>query len=165
MLNNVYLGIGSNTGNRLINLNKAVRETAFLKNFSLLARSKIYETEPWGFINQNKFLNCIICGIYRGTPHNLYKDIKRIEKLIGRSPAQKWGPREIDIDILFFDNKIINLKSLKIPHPFIEKRNFVLKPLFDMNPGLIHPVLKKNTVFLYRNSVDKSKVKIYRSNN
>lgn len=163
MLTYVYLGFGSNKGKRLNNLKKAIREIAFLKNFSLLAKTAVYETEPWGFINQNKFLNCIICGIYMGKPNDLYHEIKQIEKIIGRTSTQKWGPREIDVDILFFADKIINSKSLKIPHPFIEKRNFVLKPLMELNPFLIHPVTKKKIAFIYNNSADRLKVKLYKN--
>jgi 2-amino-4-hydroxy-6-hydroxymethyldihydropteridine diphosphokinase len=162
MLTNVYLGLGSNKGRRLGNLKKAIREISFLEKFSLIAKSEIYETEPWGFINQNKFLNCIICGIYRGKPQDLYNDLNFVEKLTGRTSAKKWGPREIDIDILFCGDKIINTGYLKVPHPYIEKRNFVLKPLSDMNPCLIHPVFKKNVGFLYSNSADKLKVKIFK---
>lgn len=133
----VYIGLGSNLGDRVGNLEKACR---FL---DCSEKSKICETEPFGVKNQPKFLNTV-CAIETDlTPQDLLSHVKKIERKLGRRKRAKWGPREIDIDILFYGDEIIDEPDLKIPHPGIPERRFVLEPLFKIAPDFIHPVLKK----------------------
>lgn len=157
----VVLSLGSNFGNRLANLRKCVKLISFLAGFDLLAASGIYETKPWGYKKQRKFLNCVIAGLYKGSVNKLFRDLENIEKECGRIERGKWMPREIDIDILFYGTKIINKKNLTIPHPELQNRKFVLKPLAVILPGLVHPVLNKNISYLLKYTKDTSAVMEY----
>ena len=162
MINKVVLGFGSNLGNRLRNLKAAVKEVSLTKGIDFLALSSIYETEPWGYMPQNVFLNCAGIFLCRANPLELIKIIKNIEKKLGRHNREKWRPREIDIDILFYESRIFKNKQLVIPHPLMHQRNFVLKPLVELMPGVIHPKLKKSISSLYLNSKDKGKVSLFK---
>jgi 2-amino-4-hydroxy-6-hydroxymethyldihydropteridine diphosphokinase len=161
MLQTVVLGLGSNAGNRFLNIKKTVNLLHFSKQIDIIALSNIYETEPWGFKNQNNFLNCVIVILCRCTPGALLKKLKDIEKLAGRIKREKWKEREIDIDILFFGSEIYKSGRLKIPHPQLHNRNFVLKPAAELMPGFIHPELKKTMLELLKSSRDTGKIKIY----
>jgi 2-amino-4-hydroxy-6-hydroxymethyldihydropteridine diphosphokinase len=136
----VYLSLGSNLGNR----KKYIKEAIALLNknpaFKLKHISSFYRTEPEEFKNQPNFLN--VCLKARTTlfPGDLLKFLKKIEKELGRKKGRRFGPREIDIDILFYGNKCVSKKNLVIPHPRLERRLFVLKPLFEISPNLRHPV-------------------------
>lgn len=155
----VVLGFGSNKGNRLRNINFAVKSLALRKEMNLLRVSDIYETEPWGFKKQKSFYNCAAVFLCRLTPAELLNLSKITEKRAGRTKNRKWHARELDIDILFFGNTVIHNNRLKIPHPYLECRNFVLKPLVDIIPGYVHPVLKRSVLSLYKSSKDNCKVK------
>mgnify|MGYP003455395372 FL=1 len=155
----VVLGFGSNKGSRLRNINFALKTLALNKELNLLKVSQIYETEPWGFKKQNSFYNCTAVFLCRLTPAELLETAKRTEKKAGRTKNPKWQARELDIDILFYGNCVIRKQLIKIPHPYIECRNFVLKPLVDIIPGYMHPVLKKDIFSLYKSSKDNCKVK------
>jgi 2-amino-4-hydroxy-6-hydroxymethyldihydropteridine diphosphokinase len=109
----------------------------------VLAASSLYETEPVDFIEQPWFLNCAVALETRKTPQQLLAAILGIEEQMGRKRLQNKGPRSIDIDILLFDNVIMNSKELTIPHPAMHQRRFVLEPLAEIAPDAIHPVLKK----------------------
>lgn len=158
MIELIVLGFGSNLGRRFDNLRKAIKLISQSNNFNLLAVSPVYETEPWGYKKQNNFLNCIAAGFYREDEHNLFRELKSVEKKLRRKKTEKWHPRNIDIDILFFGNRMVKSKRLKIPHPYIQYRNFILKPLCDLMPDFIHPVLGKSVRSLYNQSKDKCKV-------
>ena len=151
------LGLGANLGNRLANLKKAVNHLYFMPGFDILAFSSVYETEPWGFKNQNNFLNCVIAGLYRFDAVSLFEKVKIIEKKTGRTIRDRWHPREIDIDVLFFGNKIIAGKNLIIPHPQIKNRNFVLMPLAEIMPDFVHPVPGIRIKTLLHETKDKCK--------
>ncbi|MBU1992755.1 MAG: 2-amino-4-hydroxy-6-hydroxymethyldihydropteridine diphosphokinase [Patescibacteria group bacterium] len=128
----VYLGLGSNIGDREGNLEKACEMVGALK------KSSIHETEPFGVLDQPKFLN-MVCKIETElSPRELLNHVKNIEKKIGRKKREKWGPREIDIDILFYGDIIVDEPDLQIPHPGISEREFVLKPLREIAPDKIH---------------------------
>lgn len=155
------LGLGSNVGNRSRYIKKAVSEICLADGIDYQALSRVYETEPWGFKEQNSFLNCVLvcnCSLSSAEVLNL---IKQTEKSLGRQYRGKWKEREIDIDILFYGNKIINKGKLIIPHPFLHERNFVLKPLAGLMPGFIHPVLHRTIKYLFKHSPDKSKLKLF----
>lgn len=162
MLQKIVLGLGSNIGNRQKYLMNSVKMLSLKWNFLFLGISGIYESEPWGFKNQNNFLNCVGVFLYRSNPEALLKEIKDVEKRIGRTIRKKWHPREIDIDILFFGNKVINKRNLEIPHPLIEFRNFVLTPMVQLMPGLVHPVSGETINKIFNNSKDLSRIYRYK---
>lgn len=163
MLEKVVLGLGSNVGNRLNYIKKTLRLISLSRNFDILAISPLYETEPWGFKNQNNFLNCVTVCFYRSDPLKLAEEIKKIESRAGRKFRGRWQPREIDIDILFFGRGKFRFKNLIIPHFQIQNRNFVLKPLADLIPEFVHPVLKRTMRYLYGCTKDIGKIKLYKS--
>lgn len=127
------LGLGSNLGDREANLKVACGE------FDVVKCSKIYETEPYGVTAQPKFLNMVCVVLTDLDPRGLLEFCKDAEGRIGRVERERWGPREIDIDILFYDDKVLDEPDLKIPHVGIAKRRFVLEPLAEIVPGFVHP--------------------------
>ena len=138
----VYIGIGSNLGDRKEHCLKAVRLFAE-KGVVVRRRSSMYETEPWGVKDQPRFINMVIEAETGLTPEELLGVLKEIEEEVGRMETYRWGPRVIDLDILLYDNLAINTPELTIPHPRMHEREFVLRPLVEIAPDKIHPVLKK----------------------
>lgn len=138
----IYLALGSNLGNRLANLKQAV--AALSPQMEVKAKSHVYETPPWGYEDQPKFLNQVIKVKTYLEPEPLLKHIKRLEVTLGRKASFPNGPRLIDIDILFYDDLILNTASLAIPHPRLHERGFVLLPLMDIDPDLVHPANQKS---------------------
>lgn len=138
----VYIGIGSNIGDRKENCRKAIK---LLKEngIAIKKQSAMYETEPWGVKDQPKFINMAIEVETDKKPEELLRILKEIEKEIGRAESVKWGPRVIDLDILFYDDMILKTQDLEIPHPLIHERAFVLKPLCEIAPDKKHPVTGK----------------------
>lgn len=134
----VHLGLGSNLGNRLDFLNQACRK---LESMPLLKfhSSKIYESEPLLKMPQPKFFNMVICGLTVLSPPELFKKCQQIEISSGRIRRERWGSREIDIDILSYGSRIIHNDDLVIPHPEIENRSFVLMPMLELSPEWLHP--------------------------
>lgn len=144
----VYLGLGSNLGDRLQNITTAIIKLSSIAKFKVC--SSIWETSPWGLTDQNYFLNCVALFETTLQPLELLEEIARIEVGLGRererflvSLGTRFGPRTIDIDILFYDALIIDTPTLIIPHPLLHKRKFVLLPLSEIAPKLTHPILKK----------------------
>jgi len=138
----VYLGLGANLGDRHGNLKRAL---ALLSERIQVGKvSSVYETEPVGNINQPRFLN-MVCQARTGlTPEVLLSLAKGIESKMGRRPArERWGPRPIDIDILFYGDRVVETPELVIPHPRLAERAFVLVPLAEITPDLVHPVIGK----------------------
>jgi 2-amino-4-hydroxy-6-hydroxymethyldihydropteridine diphosphokinase len=157
----VFLGLGSNLGNREENLNKA-KVMIGSSIGSVISSSSLYETEPWGFESKEEFLNMVICIETKLSPSGLLGRILMIESQLGRVRCDtKYSSRVIDIDILLYDNDIVNEEALIIPHPKIEERRFVLVPLAEIAPDLIHPVLNKSLKSLLQTCSDKSSVVIY----
>ncbi len=138
-MNRVFLSLGSNVGDRLAQLRRA-RE-AIARQVRVLAASSIYETEPWGYTEQPGFLNQVLMGETDLGPGMLLDFVKFLEAELGRTPTFRYGPREIDIDILFYGNLVMETPQLVIPHPRLHERAFVLVPLEEIAPGLRHPVL------------------------
>lgn len=144
MKHSVYIGLGSNVGDRIEYLTAAVRGIADFEETVIDDISSVYQTEPVGGVPQNKFLNlCVSVKTARGC-FEFHTKIKKLEQAIGRTESIRWGPREIDIDILFFDSLIITTTALTIPHKEIINRKFVLQPLSEIAPMFIHPVQKKS---------------------
>lgn len=138
----VYLALGANLGDRLANLKQAI--ASLTPQMEVKAKSQVYETPPWGFEDQPKFLNQVIKANTYLDPEPLLKHLKRLEVALGRQESFPNGPRLIDMDILFYDDLVVNKPSLVIPHPRMHERGFVLLPLMDIAPNLIHPVSKKS---------------------
>jgi 2-amino-4-hydroxy-6-hydroxymethyldihydropteridine diphosphokinase len=137
----VYLSLGSNVGDREAQLQEARAKLAAVGR--VVAESSFYETEPVEFTQQPWFLNCVLALETSKTPQELIAAVLRIEVEMGRRRVQKKGPRTIDIDILLFDDTIVDSEELTIPHPTMHERRFVLEPLAEIAPELLHPVLKK----------------------
>ena len=137
----VYIALGTNLGDRRANLKEAI--AALSPQLDVKTRSQIYETPPWGYEDQPKFLNQVIQAQTYLEPELLLKHLKRLEVALGRKESFRNGPRLIDIDILFYDELVLNKPSLVIPHPRLHKRGFVLLPLMDIAPELVHPVHQK----------------------
>jgi 2-amino-4-hydroxy-6-hydroxymethyldihydropteridine diphosphokinase len=139
----IYLLTGSNIGDSKANLQTASNHIQ--QQLGKVEKiSSIYKTEPWGNKNQQAFLNQVLQVQTQLTPHQLIKTILEIENKMGRNRELKWEPRIIDIDILFYDDLIINETDLQIPHPLLHQRRFTLVPLHEIAPQLIHPILQKN---------------------
>lgn len=154
----VYLALGSNLGDRMANLRAAA--AALSPALTVRRVSPVYQTSPWGVTDQPDFLNQVIEVETRLTPLDLLVYLKHLERELGRVPTVRYGPRLIDLDILFFNQDVINLPELTIPHPRLAERAFVLVPLADLVPGLMHPELKRTVAELLAN-VDRSGVAPY----
>jgi 2-amino-4-hydroxy-6-hydroxymethyldihydropteridine diphosphokinase len=153
----IFLGIGSNLGDRLLNLNDC------LDKFSIIQKSSLYESEPVGFLDQPWFLNAVIQIDSTLTPRELLNYCQSVEARLGRKREIPKGPRTIDIDILFFGDRIIQEPDLIIPHPEITNRRFVLIPLNEFAPNFVHPVLKKSLSELLSLCQDTSIVRLFPS--
>ena len=138
-MSTIYLGLGSNLGDRLANLRAAVR--ALPPEVSVVVESAVYETPPWGVENQPGFLNMVVRAETTLKPPALRDHVKRIEREVGRTETFRWGPRVIDIDILLYDDRIVDTPKLVIPHAQMHKRPFVLVPLVSIAPEVVHPAL------------------------
>ena len=142
MTHTIYIALGTNLGERMNNLRTAT--TTLSPDVTVLAKSHIYETPPWGYENQPAFLNMVVKAETGLEPGTLLKYLKQIEAELGRERNFRWGPRLIDLDILFYDNLIIESPPLVIPHPRLHERAFVLVPLVDVAPDYIHPLLDRS---------------------
>ena len=156
-LNQVYLSLGSNVGNRSAQLNKAIELLNKLGEVKTI--SSVYETAAWGNTNQPSFLNLVLLMVTNDGAGNFMKKLLLLEEKMGRIRNQKWEARIIDIDILYFNNEIINEEELIIPHPHLQYRKFVLEPLAEIAPDFVHLVLKRNSVQLLNDCNDKLQVK------
>lgn len=145
-----YLSLGTNMGDKKKNLLEAIEKIGKLENTKVTSQSTILETEPFGYTEQDMFLNACIEIKTLFTPQELLEKLLSIELEMGRVRTIKWGPRIIDIDILFFDDEIIQDKNLAVPHPWISERMFVLEPLCEIAPNLIHPLERKPVATLKR---------------
>jgi len=140
-MNRVFLGLGSNVGDRLSFIEEAIDMLRALSDFTVIETSSIYETEPVGYKKQNYYLNMAIHAAYSSPSLTLLNAVKSIERAMGRSiAAARWGPRVIDIDILFFGPEIVTTQELHIPHREVRNRRFVLEPLTEIAPDFRCPV-------------------------
>jgi 2-amino-4-hydroxy-6-hydroxymethyldihydropteridine diphosphokinase len=161
-MNIVFLGIGTNLGNRERNLEQAVAGTENYLGRVLLS-SSIYETEPWGFQSGDKFLNIAVKIATVLSPAHLLEKILFLESMMGRvRGTEQYISRLIDIDILFYDDIIVDEEHIKIPHPLLHKRKFVLIPLCEIAPEMFHPVLKKTIADLLQICTDTSTVNMFK---
>src|SRR5438132_10941683 len=138
VVHEIYLALGANLGDRWENIRQAV--ALLPPAVKVEAVSPLYEPEPWGEPNQPRYLNCACRATTALEPREVLAHVKGIEKKLGRRPGKRWGPRPIDIDIIFYDAVVIDGPNLTIPHPRMLERAFVLRPLVDLDPNLVHPV-------------------------
>ena len=141
-----YLSIGSNIGDKKENLLKAIENIGKIEDTEVTKVSTILETEPFGVVDQDDFLNACLEIKTLLTPQELLKELLGIEEKMGRVRIKKWGPRIIDIDILLYDKEVIEDDNLAVPHPWMCERSFVLDPLCEIAPNVIHPL--KERVYL-----------------
>lgn len=135
----VYLGLGSNLEDREGNIRRAVSVIADHPQIEVVRVSSMYETTPVGFKDQPDFINAVVLIETTLSPRELYDTVHKIEELLGRKRTFRWGPRVIDIDILLYGNETIDEKGLRIPHPMLMARRFVLEPLAEIAPDLALP--------------------------
>ncbi len=138
----IYLALGTNLGNRLANLRDAIN--ALAPDVTVLRESTVYETPPWGYTDQPAFLNMVVEAETSLHPRALLDFLKKREEELGRVKNFRYGPRHIDLDILFYDDLAYEDERLQIPHPRLHERAFVLVPLNDLAPNLVHPILGKD---------------------
>ena len=143
-----YIGLGSNLGNRLENCRKAIDALAALPACSVLKTSSFYETSPMGLVEQPAFINAVVLLETIKEAHWLLRQMLAIEDTFGRIRTLKWGPRSIDLDLLFFADLIIDTPDLSVPHPLLHERRFVLEPLNEIAPDLLHPCLERTVAEL-----------------
>jgi len=146
-----YIGIGSNLGDKVYQCEKAISEILRADQNKLLAKSSLFKTKPIGYTSQDWFINGVIKIETDLEPLDLLRLLKDIESRLGREKTFRWGPRVIDLDILLFDEEEIEMEGLQIPHPRLQERQFVLIPLAEIDPDVIHPVLKKRIRELLEN--------------
>ncbi|HNT54929.1 MAG TPA: dihydropteroate synthase [Anaerolineaceae bacterium] len=157
-MHKLYLALGSNLGNRRGNLQAAL--DALGPQILWKRSSPIYETPPWGYTEQPAFLNMVVAAETDLEPLELLQALKGVEARVGRTPSFRYGPRQIDLDILFYDDLILDTPELVIPHPRLVERAFVLQPLVDLNPGLSHPGLGRTAASLLAD-VDVTGMKLF----
>lgn len=143
-----YIGFGSNLGDRLKNCRTAIEALAELPTCRLLSTSSFYETDPVGLVEQPSFINGVVLLETVEDAHRLLRQMLTIEISLGRIRTLKWGPRSIDLDLLFYDDLIIDSPELCVPHPFLHERRFVLEPLHEISPNFRHPSLGKTVAEL-----------------
>jgi len=139
-----YIGVGSNVGKTLNNCRKAIDLINHLDDCTVAEISQFYRTEPVGATFQDWYVNGVIRIETTLGPHELLRSLLSIESDMGRVRRQKWEPRIIDLDILLYGNDVIEESDLKVPHPLMHQRRFVLMPMVQLNPGLLHPVQRRS---------------------
>jgi len=140
MMRRVYVGIGSNLGDREFLIRKAVESLRQLPQTNVSGVSSLYDTEPVGETEQPPFLNAVAWIETELLPRELLWQMLLIEKRMGRVRSKRWGPRSIDLDLLFYDDELIDEPDLQVPHPEAHRRAFVLLPLLELDPNFRHPV-------------------------
>ncbi len=159
-MKSIFLGLGSNVGDRLRFLQKAAEAVGGLSATSVIRSSAIYETEPVGEKEQPEFLNAVL-EIESGLdPQELFSRLKEIEKDLGRTQTARWGPREIDIDLLYYGHLVMEEENLRIPHPEVAGRRFVLRPLAELVPDFRDPREGRTVLDLLHACRDTSEVRV-----
>jgi 2-amino-4-hydroxy-6-hydroxymethyldihydropteridine diphosphokinase len=156
----VFIGLGSNLGDRAEYLQKAVNELLKLEDTSIIQFSSIYETEPVGIKEQPDFFNMVVEIDTKIPPKDLLKNLKEIEGIIGRTHLQHWGPREIDLDMLYYDKEISHDEKLDLPHPEITHRRFMLEPMKEIAADFNDPLQHLKISELFQRCSDTSAVQI-----
>lgn len=159
----VYLSLGSNKGDRVGYIQQANSLLNGFESINVVQSSSLYETEPWGVESENWFVNAVVQVRTSLSPRLLLAQCQKVEALLGRNREQegKYGDRNIDIDILFYDNLIMNEPDLVIPHKYMHERAFTLVPMLELAPEMIHPVFKKSMNDLYEELENPEMVYLY----
>ena len=140
----VFIGIGSNEGDRLAHISRAIKALGAVDGVHVVQMATIIETEPAGGPPQGPYLNTVVELDTTLAPRELLSVLKAIEQQLGRKPgSQRWGPRPIDLDILLYDDQVLKTPTLVIPHQRMHERQFVLEPLAQISPNVVHPLLKQ----------------------
>jgi 2-amino-4-hydroxy-6-hydroxymethyldihydropteridine diphosphokinase len=160
MSKGIYILLGSNLGNREQNLSLALNKISTGVG-RILAQSSIYQSEPWGISQQPQFLNQVVEVNSRNDPQQVLQKLLGIETELGRERLEKWGPRTIDLDILFFNDRVIQTEKLIVPHPGLQMRRFALVPLCEIAPNFFHPLLEKTCQQILKECTDSLKVSPY----
>ena len=155
-----YIGFGSNIDDRLNYITQALRLLLEADSVSLIQISSLYETEPVGYENQGWFLNGVVAVETDLPVHQLLVLLKEIEARVGRQHRERWGPREVDLDLLIYDQCRIDTPDLIVPHPEMHQRSFVLVPFAEIGPEVFHPILQENIRTLLTNLNDEKTVKL-----
>jgi len=155
-----YIGLGSNLGRKKANIRRAVKLLSKKKDIKILKVSSLYETEPVGYVKQDWFVNTCLKAETNLSPRQLLNTLKDIEKQLKKKKKFiRWGPRTVDLDILLYDNLRLKTKDLVIPHPEMHKRAFILIPLIELEPNLVHPKKRKSILELLANLKRNKEVK------
>lgn len=160
----VYIGLGTNVGDRPGLIERAIAALDEIPNVDLIRRASLYETEPVGPVDQSWFLNTVVEVDAELDPHALLSQLKRIETDLGRQKRERWGPREIDLDLLLYGDSTIRTSELVVPHPELAERRFVLVPLAELVPDLVHPGLGRSVERLLRECADEKGVRPFPTN-
>lgn len=158
-LHTVYIGLGSNLGDRVAHLREAVQRLGAIATIE--KASRLYVAAPLGYVRDDAFINAVVSGTTTLKPLELLEMMQAIEQGMGRRPGVQFGPRPIDLDLLFYDAVQIETRKLTVPHPRIHQRAFVLKPLAEIAPNLMHPVLYYTISQLLQDAEDAEQVQIY----
>lgn len=143
-MSRAFIGLGSNIGDRLALIDRAAKALAATRGARLIQMASIRETDPVGGPPQGKFLNTVIELDTPLTLHQLFTSLQAIERNLGRQPSpERWGPRPIDLDLLLYDSQVVQEPRLTVPHPRLHERRFVLEPLAELAPDIIHPIMRQ----------------------
>jgi 2-amino-4-hydroxy-6-hydroxymethyldihydropteridine diphosphokinase len=149
-VNKAFVGLGSNLGERELQIRRAVDELAKLPRTVLVHVSSLYDTDPVGVVEQPPYLNAVAWLETELAPRELLWNLLLVEQRLGRVRSQKWGPRVIDLDILFYGALVVAEDDLVVPHPEAHRREFVLAPLAELDPDFVHPILDQTVSKLLR---------------
>ena len=155
-----YIGFGSNIDDRLHYITQGLRLLLEADHVSLIQVSSFYETEPVGYEEQDWFLNSVVAVETDLPVHELLALLKEIERHVGRQHRMRWRPREVDLDLLIYDQCCINTPDLTVPHPEMHRRSFVLVPFAEIAPDVLHPIFQQNIRTLLSNLNDEKTVKL-----
>ncbi|KAB2328822.1 2-amino-4-hydroxy-6-hydroxymethyldihydropteridine diphosphokinase [Cytobacillus depressus] len=165
MINKAYIGLGSNMGERAATLKEAIANIEAVPNIQVVNTSSIYETEPVGYEDQDRFLNMVIEVRTSLNPFELLNTCLEIEKGLGRKRDIRWGPRTIDLDILLYNQESIISEKLTVPHPRIQERAFVIIPLLDIKPDFKLPTMEVSLQDVLKRIPDREGVRIWKQKN
>lgn len=161
MKNRVFIGLGSNIGDREKHIFDAIKHISSIPDTEVIRMSNIYETEPVGYTEQDRFLNMAVCIVTELEPLELLERLQHIENLLGRQRTVRWGPRTIDLDILLYEDLCLELPQLVIPHPRMFERAFVLIPLSEILDS--NEIMGMNVDELIKKCSDSDGIKLYKS--